>query len=184
MNPVVGISSVATGGCAIMWCGVLAGRSIGARSITSVPAAGSRKMRAVAAGGTGAAPSLDTASSTRLSSRRWIMARGTSSNGPGLAGAVSRCGRADRLLHRDRNMHAERDVRHAVAPVHACGGARKGNVVLLVGLREERSREVTHRIRHALLQRIDAALGQDRKSTRLNSSHVEISYAVFCLKKK
>src|SRR6267378_6677463 len=27
-------------------------------------------------------------------------------------------------------------------------------------------------------------VGQDRKSTRLNSSHVEISYAVFCLKKK
>src|SRR5438874_7157911 len=26
--------------------------------------------------------------------------------------------------------------------------------------------------------------GEDRKSTRLNSSHVEISYAVFCLKKK
>src|SRR5579885_3827843 len=25
---------------------------------------------------------------------------------------------------------------------------------------------------------------QDRKSTRLNSSHVSISYAVFCLKKK
>src|SRR6266496_1006395 len=29
-----------------------------------------------------------------------------------------------------------------------------------------------------------AITGQDRKSTRLNSSHVEISYAVFCLKKK
>src|SRR5690349_23409954 len=28
------------------------------------------------------------------------------------------------------------------------------------------------------------ALVQDRKSTRLNSSHVESSYAVFCLKKK
>src|SRR5690606_39466041 len=27
-------------------------------------------------------------------------------------------------------------------------------------------------------------LAQDRKSTRLNSSHVKISYAVFCLKKK
>src|SRR5690349_22806893 len=27
-------------------------------------------------------------------------------------------------------------------------------------------------------------LQRDRKSTRLNSSHVEISYAVFCLKKK
>src|SRR5690606_40581527 len=26
--------------------------------------------------------------------------------------------------------------------------------------------------------------GRDRKSTRLNSSHVKISYAVFCLKKK
>src|SRR5438874_8689039 len=28
------------------------------------------------------------------------------------------------------------------------------------------------------------ARARDRKSTRLNSSHVEISYAVFCLKKK
>src|SRR5690606_28188044 len=27
-------------------------------------------------------------------------------------------------------------------------------------------------------------IGSDRKSTRLNSSHVKISYAVFCLKKK
>src|SRR5205809_4167142 len=30
----------------------------------------------------------------------------------------------------------------------------------------------------------DVAVGQDRKSTRLNSSHGYISYAVFCLKKK
>src|SRR3712207_7396880 len=30
----------------------------------------------------------------------------------------------------------------------------------------------------------DEAGGQDRKSTRLNSSHANISYAVFCLKKK
>src|SRR3712207_7702739 len=29
-----------------------------------------------------------------------------------------------------------------------------------------------------------APLGPDRKSTRLNSSHANISYAVFCLKKK
>src|SRR5207302_6217083 len=29
-----------------------------------------------------------------------------------------------------------------------------------------------------------AQLARDRKSTRLNSSHVKISYAVFCLKKK
>src|SRR5690606_40199181 len=30
----------------------------------------------------------------------------------------------------------------------------------------------------------NVTLTQDRKSTRLNSSHVKISYAVFCLKKK
>src|SRR5207253_10605456 len=30
----------------------------------------------------------------------------------------------------------------------------------------------------------EAEFGADRKSTRLNSSHVAISYAVFCLKKK
>src|SRR2546430_7187348 len=29
-----------------------------------------------------------------------------------------------------------------------------------------------------------AGVGSDRKSTRLNSSHSQISYAVFCLKKK
>src|SRR3712207_7123929 len=36
-------------------------------------------------------------------------------------------------------------------------------------------------------RRIDAIIDQldkDRKSTRLNSSHANISYAVFCLKKK
>src|SRR5437868_12111605 len=36
---------------------------------------------------------------------------------------------------------------------------------------------------HVLAAARDPARG-DRKSTRLNSSHVSISYAVFCLKKK
>src|SRR5690349_23333032 len=42
------------------------------------------------------------------------------------------------------------------------------------------------RVRAAALpvQRRLRRLPVDRKSTRLNSSHVEISYAVFCLKKK
>src|SRR5687768_17766420 len=35
-----------------------------------------------------------------------------------------------------------------------------------------------------LEQRLQAREDQDRKSTRLNSSHGYISYAVFCLKKK
>src|SRR5437660_9101218 len=37
--------------------------------------------------------------------------------------------------------------------------------------------------RHATRVFVDGEVG-DRKSTRLNSSHVAISYAVFCLKKK
>src|SRR3712207_8994270 len=35
-----------------------------------------------------------------------------------------------------------------------------------------------------LVHGAEGAGGQDRKSTRLNSSHANISYAVFCLKKK
>src|SRR5690554_7494471 len=37
---------------------------------------------------------------------------------------------------------------------------------------------------YELARRFSEELGVDRKSTRLNSSHVRISYAVFCLKKK
>src|SRR5438874_10097729 len=56
-----------------------------------------------------------------------------------------------------------------------------------------RSRSVCRRSQLATLQRARSGRrvscrvlgrGEDRKSTRLNSSHVEISYAVFCLKKK
>src|SRR3712207_8979630 len=48
-------------------------------------------------------------------------------------------------------------------------GVRRGSVGLLVDHPRARGQPV---------------LGQDRKSTRLNSSHANISYAVFCLKKK
>src|SRR5690349_22071518 len=60
----------------------------------------------------------------------------------------------------------------------------------------ERGQSAVHRPRREALHRADrhdavelgrdvlAAAVEDRKSTRLNSSHVEISYAVFCLKKK
>src|SRR5699024_12067154 len=36
---------------------------------------------------------------------------------------------------------------------------------------------------HTKLAKVALKLSEDRKSTRLNSSHVSISYAVFCLKK-
>src|SRR5688572_31026090 len=38
--------------------------------------------------------------------------------------------------------------------------------------------------REALYKALRHPGGEDRKSTRLNSSHSQISYAVFCLKKK
>src|SRR5438874_9783959 len=44
-------------------------------------------------------------------------------------------------------------------------------------------RTLWHR-RRWRLKRSHRRCQRDRKSTRLNSSHVEISYAVFCLKKK
>src|SRR5437870_9739564 len=45
-------------------------------------------------------------------------------------------------------------------------------------------RHLTARGQAQRLQRLLGLLLGDRKSTRLNSSHVAISYAVFCLKKK
>src|SRR5690348_17698248 len=50
---------------------------------------------------------------------------------------------------------------------------------------------LTHEYGYGLLEAMEIAfppivneIKQDRKSTRLNSSHPSISYAVFCLKKK
>src|SRR5947208_10465692 len=64
-------------------------------------------------------------------------------------------------------------------------------VAVAVGLHEQLSRLAERRIdQHRHLQRIPIVhvvrrvLEIDRKSTRLNSSHQIISYAVFCLKKK
>src|SRR3712207_6954143 len=47
---------------------------------------------------------------------------------------------------------------------------------------EGRRRPVDRRVPQGLRHRRGG--GADRKSTRLNSSHANISYAVFCLKKK
>src|SRR5437762_4864426 len=52
----------------------------------------------------------------------------------------------------------------------------------LVGRRGARVQLEMHAARHEVAD--DRALDPDRKSTRLNSSHRCISYAVFCLKKK
>src|SRR2546430_12435563 len=54
---------------------------------------------------------------------------------------------------------------------------------LMGGRRADRTVPPPRRCHSVAAQR-PAARGTDRKSTRLNSSHSQISYAVFCLKKK
>src|SRR5688572_31230028 len=52
------------------------------------------------------------------------------------------------------------------------------------GVVATREHGATEAWRRVLATRPPAAHAGDRKSTRLNSSHSQISYAVFCLKKK
>src|SRR5204863_10168463 len=67
---------------------------------------------------------------------------------------------------------ADLDLRPALDVKHRQrAGQRRGNVDKLP-------------LDVALQSRLRGGARIDRKSTRLNSSHVEISYAVFCLKKK
>src|SRR5690606_41845683 len=60
-------------------------------------------------------------------------------------------------------------LRRQVSPDQRLLAFRNHKILLGSRQRVRQARERTH---------------QDRKSTRLNSSHVKISYAVFCLKKK
>src|SRR3712207_7786021 len=74
------------------------------------------------------------------------------------------------------------------SPLHPALG-RPGRAADALGLRlrlRHRGHDRHHPAdRHREEERDHAGgLRQDRKSTRLNSSHANISYAVFCLKKK
>src|SRR2546430_7559181 len=73
-----------------------------------------------------------------------------------------------------------RSVQRLRALCDADAGFQEGNFAIdLRLLRLERREAIAERL---LLLREQEF--QDRKSTRLNSSHSQISYAVFCLKKK
>src|SRR2546426_8305879 len=74
-------------------------------------------------------------------------------------------------------------VRRAVAAldVVARGGERFARDARRVGAHVG---DEADRAFRAELDALVEALREDRKSTRLNSSHLVISYAVFCLKKK
>src|SRR3712207_9247973 len=63
--------------------------------------------------------------------------------------------------------------------VHLGRGALDGHPA------ERAGEQAAHGLDVVVLRDLHAEqLGEDRKSTRLNSSHANISYAVFCLKKK
>src|SRR2546429_3578339 len=59
-----------------------------------------------------------------------------------------------------------------------------GQVVAELRGDEVREDAIAHAMLTSTRRRNQAARESDRKSTRLNSSHGYISYAVFCLKKK
>src|SRR5437762_7423595 len=81
---------------------------------------------------------------------------------------------------RRRGVHdAVRDLAHDAAHPPAWPGGRRHDP-FRCGDRFPR----LLRARRAEAEESDHRIGRDRKSTRLNSSHRCISYAVFCLKKK
>src|SRR5437764_3213314 len=76
---------------------------------------------------------------------------------------------------------------HDALPICEAGGIAEGAVLHAVSLggRGFDGREAGDASTGVLGERVRGVVGrQDRKSTRLNSSHRCISYAVFCLKKK
>src|SRR5438128_7990562 len=74
-----------------------------------------------------------------------------------------------------KELVTERACQQQRAPVDYHKHANAGQ------LEERKLREIAHsRVGRSILQGYE----RDRKSTRLNSSHGSISYAVFCLKKK
>src|SRR5699024_12789856 len=82
------------------------------------------------------------------------------------------------------------DLPGAVQRVSETFGHRAADDFLMVDGRSGGGPSVRERdkvalpVRHPQHQVSECEVGEDRKSTRLNSSHVSISYAVFCLKKK
>src|SRR3712207_7291100 len=71
---------------------------------------------------------------------------------------------------------------HDALPIFLCHAAGGGRLALAHRALLDALLVVRGQRDHALHE--DAGRDEDRKSTRLNSSHANISYAVFCLKKK
>src|SRR5690625_6660148 len=67
--------------------------------------------------------------------------------------------------------HEPTRVTRELVQLHAMVGTRQETIAEIIGIDPKTLRKYYRN-----------ELDQDRKSTRLNSSHVAISYAVFCLK--
>src|SRR5688572_32489487 len=67
---------------------------------------------------------------------------------------------------------------------HAGAVGRRGLLLSRPGRRSPQDRRPRPREEHRRPRLAGVGPDPDRKSTRLNSSHSQISYAVFCLKKK
>src|SRR5699024_9583090 len=80
------------------------------------------------------------------------------------------------IIREDKNAL---DAIYAVLPAGTLSGAPKIRAMEIINELENNKRGIYG----GAIGYIDLR-GKDRKSTRLNSSHVSISYAVFCLKKK
>src|SRR3712207_7600605 len=80
-------------------------------------------------------------------------------------------------LFRSSRKQTEKEITERVNQIIDEGGTMidVGAYSTRPGAKEVSTEEEMRRMRFAL---------EDRKSTRLNSSHANISYAVFCLKKK
>src|SRR2546430_9934785 len=97
----------------------------------------------------------------------------------------------------------ERGITDALLPLLPPGTDRRALAEWYIAMEAQFEKESYHlyrdvldRVGRRVLRSLDApipdemtsplpsSLAEDRKSTRLNSSHSQISYAVFCLKKK
>src|SRR3712207_8161748 len=78
----------------------------------------------------------------------------------------------------------ERSAGRSTALPEPAGDVRLGALILRIG--EQRARRaVLDQVAGARLAgQHEGGVIRDRKSTRLNSSHANISYALFCLKRK
>src|SRR5689334_23438931 len=106
---------------------------------------------------------------------------------PRIAAAWCNLGQAQYAIKRPADALQSFDKARALAPDDVDILYQHANALLAL----DRPREALAELETVLARnprhfeaRLNSGLAQDRKSTRLNSSHSSISYAVFCLKKK